>query len=543
MPLLTEQDVNIYEFPHAIAQYEQGMEISIGDLHGNSMKLLFVLFKHGIASGLRREEYKELSDIYIKSRDPSKLKQQDIGRFNQLLGQIRWKNGNLLRLIGDETADRGNNDYFTLKIFEAMGKNNVPFEILFSNHGLEFIRAFNGEIQNYKPGVEEGQAQSLQNLQYCFRNGLIEAREVQTIIDKYYKPNLKCASCAVDNDNFLLFTHAPAGLENIRKLSGIFGVTYSDTSRKELASTIQQINAKFQAGITNKINITYQSILFKYVWERDHGVSRPLKSNGFEITYVHGHDSGNKKSHPTNVVNLDNYLGKFSPGSGLESHNTNEYEAFSNHDTLKKPEKSKSSASPGPRIGAPNSGDTYPKLQQSLSGIRVYSDTRAEKPIVSINFTYREFVDAETLKTGTTLKVPETGHAFHFQYDGKQHASAILTRKDAGLDDKPIANQTAEKRQQICNDVICMIQNVLAKSTSLHITTKDPYVAAFAKKYIAYLTSKKNLEFQYSVVCKDGEAAIDGLQTMVDTDFRSLIPRSGPNEEWVDEHRASFKPS
>ncbi len=461
MQLYTEQSVDIYKLPNANAPCEKGEEISIGDLHGNSMKLLFVLFKHGIASGLNESQYKQLSDIYIKSIDPESLTQNDIAKFNQLLGQITWKTDNLLRLIGDETADRGNNDYFTLKIFETMGKNQIPFEILFSNHGLEFINAFKGDISKYSPKVGPGQAQSFQNLQTCLRKNIIPTDEVKALIDKYYTPNLKCASCAIDDKNNLsLFTHAPAGLTNIQKLSKIFEVQYSANTPQELESTIQKINEKFQETISSKQPIDLDSPLGQYVWAREHDITRPAKTNGFSIVYVHGHDSANKGQTPSNVVNLDNSLGKFSPGHQFASHNKSEYEAFINPNSRQPRVELQAVQSPVSAAPSPPSPEVPINPRPNI----VPQELQSEAEILSAKKEITQYVNTELerLRKNGTYKKTDT------QPVTKYHAIQHKELDDRLVEIKTQAKLEIEELNKQIKDTIQKYQNkiwTIASST------------------------------------------------------------------------------
>jgi hypothetical protein len=884
LPVPPEENIDdISKLPRAIP-IEPATEINVGDLHGNGMKLLFILFKHGIASGLTKDEYQQLSNIYDGSVSFNSgfttvtLTSEQIQRFNQLLDKIKWKPINLLRLLGDETADRGNNDYFTLKIFECMGKNHVPFEILISNHGVEFINAYETKTKFERFNLEKQHGISLDNLQVLIDQNIITREEVMGIVEHVYKPNLRAISCSLDTKTMQMnvFSHAGIGLETIASLAKKLQVPYLASTAEELAQTVYNINAKFQENVrTNTVHQLYDNDTmycgyggrealnasespFEFtMWNRFyHSIERPSSISDYHLFFVHGHDSS-EKTH-SNIVNLDNNFGKFPKNHIHASHNTDLYEAYltqnhfqplmqeelsispsaiqsdnllapvsesgasldstnisplnlssealnglsnhvsvhqldeepsilivdgdpdqhpsveelnsqplilpssvdaSNHhqtgqiapppssqesaatitqekinrfgakfaeifigimpesfseipfkvengivtvpfkspimafaiedafkleakvdlsgqisipfqvqnldgsepiftdeqlkevhknifdklqelvldnytfankdietritthikklqvdflakstypeknqvlieleklhdiirnevylrqflQTLPQPQSLKTEPShPNPigvssppnlhnsltdssttSIGSanPNSNrtktvntlSTYSQLEESLNlsspsvshgtpkQFRVYSDTRSEKPLVSINYRYKEFVDAEILNKGTTLKVPETGHTFYFQYDGKQNASAILTRKDAGLtDDKPIDKHVDTNRQNICYDVMNMIENVLAKSKQIHIKTKDPYVAAFAEKYIDYLKSEKKLEFEYSFDGPVKEAKTETVQQLVNADFAKLKESCDSNQEWAEEHR------
>jgi len=150
MPTFIREQVNIYKLPDVDMQYSKNdSEVTIGDLHGNSMKLMFMLIKHGVAKGISDDDYKNLVEIYKKvpSKAPwhgeevKELTKKDITEFNQILDKLVFNTEIGVRLIGDELADRGSNDYFTLKILEKLRKNNVPVEITVSNHSIDFLHA------------------------------------------------------------------------------------------------------------------------------------------------------------------------------------------------------------------------------------------------------------------------------------------------------------------------------------------------------------------------------------------------------------------
>lgn len=135
------EQVDIFQLPVLDVPHKgnTGIQITIGDLHGNAMKLMFMLVKHGIATNINEAEYNRLVEIY---KTPTQdLTKKHLDEFNQILSKIEFSKDSLVRLIGDELADRGNNDYFTLKILEKLNEHKVPVEIIVSNHSIEFIEA------------------------------------------------------------------------------------------------------------------------------------------------------------------------------------------------------------------------------------------------------------------------------------------------------------------------------------------------------------------------------------------------------------------
>jgi hypothetical protein len=334
---MIEEQVDIYKLPVAEQPRRDKGAITIGDLHGNSMKLMFLLVKHGIATNLSTDDYQLLVGIYKKS--PHLLTAQDLDTFNGLLGKIHWNPELAVRLIGDELADRGSNDYFTLKILEQLNKNKVPFEVIVSNHSIEFIDAYEQQ-DGFGPRLlnKDEHAPSMRNLDVLIRAGLVTKQEIDGIVDTAYKPNLKALSYSLsaDKKEITLYSHAGVGLQNIKSLAKLLGVGYRDHSAEALALTIDHINVVFQKHVANNSLHTLYSLsnlrkgyvgyadlrsapLEFIMWNRLYRdgdqdfLYRPQHHPaGFDVDFVHGHDSG-EVSHD-NIVNLDNLLGK---GSGF----------------------------------------------------------------------------------------------------------------------------------------------------------------------------------------------------------------------------------
>jgi len=334
------EQVDIYKLPTARESDPQITEVTIGDLHGNSMKLMYMLIREGIASGVKPVQYSKLVTIYKK--DVKKLTANDIKEFNAILDDITFDKSKLVRLIGDELADRGSNDYFTLKILEKLDEQDVPVEILISNHSVEFLQAcekYQKKLNFHAPMLRNGHADSLVNLDVLVSNGLVESTEVLDIAKKAYQPKLKVVSYSLNPESteITLYSHAGIGLDTIKQLAKKdFICTYNDSNAPELAKTIDDINSGFQQkfvkqSIDNescKSEIMYRAYdgacdLSQYpfvcaMWNRFYNnLRRPPELNNYKIVYVHGHDSNDPMNHEDHVCNLDfdNFLGKSLSGN------------------------------------------------------------------------------------------------------------------------------------------------------------------------------------------------------------------------------------
>jgi hypothetical protein len=321
---LVKEQADLSKLPTVDSQHRGGLgsEITIGDLHGNAMKLIYMLAKHDIASNLTQELYTELVNIY--NVPVHNLTKDNLLNFKHILNKIDFKSGALVRLIGDELCDRGSNDYFTLLILQKMNQCAVSFEIMVSNHSIEYLDKHEKKNQ-YIRILENDHARSMINLEYLITHKLVLQNEIDEMTNQFYKINLLVISysLSVDKKEITIFSHAPIGLANIKELSVQFSVTYDDSSAENLAQTIDTINKEFQElvntgqanslysrkGLTNGYRGEQTQTAFEYVlWNRNYKkIERPKEKNGFHIQFVHGHD--NKEETNEHIINLDNTLG------------------------------------------------------------------------------------------------------------------------------------------------------------------------------------------------------------------------------------------
>lgn len=332
--ILLREQVDIFELPSVDKSYKvnEDSQITIGDLHGNAMKLMFMLVKHGVATNINQADYATLVLIYQKP--VTQLTKEDLNQFNDILNKIKF-NKATIRLIGDELADRGSNDYFTLKILEKLNEQNVAVEIMISNHSVEFLQAcekFPETGHFHAPMLQCGHADSLERLQGLVEQGLVSPEEVLSIAKRAYKPALKVLSYTLSEDktDIIIYSHAPTGINTIKTLAEQFEVPYKDSTSTELAATIDAINAKFQHYVqTNTVStlcpeeammqgyggcadLTKHPLVFS-MWNRNYRlIDRPMSKADYHLGYAHGHDSQDPKAAAPNIYNLDNDLGKSS---------------------------------------------------------------------------------------------------------------------------------------------------------------------------------------------------------------------------------------
>lgn len=337
---LIKEQVDIFKLPSVDAQHKgaKGTQISIGDLHANTMKLIFMLIKHGVATNIDAKNYERLVTIY--KTPTNELTKALLTEFNQILDKITFNTDTIVRLIGDELADRGSNDYFTLKVLEKLYQHKVPVETIVSNHGIEFIEAYEKQQDFHAPMLSQGgHAPSMEKLQQLVEKGLVDKKEIKHIANQAYKPTLRAISYSLSEDKqeITIYSHAGIGLESIKNLAKKLNAQYKDTTTTDLAQTIDRINEVFQqhvqantvhtlysrekmqagyGGMTDLTDSPFEFILWNRFY---HTLSRPTVHFGYRINFAHGHDSRDQTK--DNIYNLDNNLGKF----WMDHNNQGEY--------------------------------------------------------------------------------------------------------------------------------------------------------------------------------------------------------------------------
>ncbi|HBS51837.1 MAG TPA: hypothetical protein DEA62_02465 [Coxiellaceae bacterium] len=341
MPKITK-GVTITKYPESISSNPNGSTVTFGDMHGNTMKLLWNLIQEGVI----KIEPKEFDKMWKAYRE------NDVEAFISLIGSIEVVRPDLkVRLIGDVFADRGQNDYFTLKVLEKLYQGGVKPEITYSNHDIWLLGDYKKEPESWAAVMFNAlpfmgkQAQSGGNLLELIKKGGDPTLEsVQGLIDTYVIPFMKVISYSLSEDKskISLFMHAPNVLDRIKDLAQALEVSWPEEggpkSAVELARIIDEINSKFDE-IRTKNPQDYEKIMSiasdggkgttitessskidkigkifgQFVWERfefqggaiDFGQYPPFVSH-----VVHGHTTVGPSADPRQI-GLDGDLGKF----------------------------------------------------------------------------------------------------------------------------------------------------------------------------------------------------------------------------------------
>lgn len=300
-------------------------EITVGDLHSNASKFLYLLVKHGFLNPTQAQ-YNELIRLY-KQKPTTAETFED---FSSCLKAIPVHHRNItLRLIGDDLADRGKNDYFILKIYQKLSEEKIPVITLFSNHTAVFFEAY---TQNHlaKEGltINKKYTPSLTNLSTSIDQKAVDFEEVKAMVETHYKKNLRLIDYSLDTKKnaITLYSHAPIGTETLPLLAARFHVPYEDTTPQALAKTIEAINTAFglhvknntmstlyigqQFDEINKRQPTQDTAVLYTLWNKNYTqLKRPEHHRDYAIHFVHGHDPFDPAS-SIHIKSLDNQLGK-----------------------------------------------------------------------------------------------------------------------------------------------------------------------------------------------------------------------------------------
>ncbi len=225
-----------------------GAILAFGDLHGNAMKAIYLLIGQGVMKLQDEADYATLMAIYLKSA-PRVLTPVDLKNFERIINCAKITKPALLIIIGDELADRGKNDWFTLLVLDKLNKEGVPYRIQLSNHGVLALQSF-AQKKRLRQVLEGDQEQSLHNLWTLVESKKIEIKRLLDMVPEVYLKHLALIGYVKTADKELtLFTHAPVGLETVEGLAHKFGVTYNESSLEALIQCIDEINKKASEAI------------------------------------------------------------------------------------------------------------------------------------------------------------------------------------------------------------------------------------------------------------------------------------------------------
>jgi len=317
---------------------------TFGDMHGNSMKVLWSLIQAGAAriEGADKEQqdiFDELWGIYNLPWDG--LKKEKLTRFNEILeNNIKFLEGSSVRYIGDLLADRGKCDIFTLEILSKAKKAGVGIEVLLSNHDVGYLQFyqsdFKGEDWKITTASSKEDYSSLLSLQYLMQQEIVNQEDVKQLTNNvYFKNNtLRLISYEDAEDGKLnVFMHTPA-LWSLPKLAKQLGVKVNFNYGTE-AEFWQKCNDKEKLKVVfNSVNNKFQSLteqeraeMMKSITSVSHS-SVEEEGNGIEIFTCSECD---KDSGLNNNISLPGFVNLYHGHTGETMHHSIDDDCGQNH--------------------------------------------------------------------------------------------------------------------------------------------------------------------------------------------------------------------
>jgi hypothetical protein len=332
--ILKSESVDLKKYP-VVDEQKHSTTLTVGDMHGNTMKLLWILIREG-AINMNEKDFTEMWEIYSGMDKPTI---DTLEKFNKILKNITIKNRNFsLRLIGDVFADRGRNDYLTLKTLEKLHVGGIKPEIIYSNHDAYLLNSYQKELADWEfPKKEKNKTdqKSMFGLAtYIKSDQAKHIQEVRKLINNYVVPQIKLISYFLSEDKkkIDLFMHAPNNFDTVEKLTKVFNVICDISTAENFAKTIAGINNAFALYMSPSHQRTKEidDLLHVFIWNR-------LKDNDGNIDFttypafvshiIHGH-THTLHCDENKQVNLDTPLGKESISEEGYDPNKENYKAF-----------------------------------------------------------------------------------------------------------------------------------------------------------------------------------------------------------------------
>lgn len=333
--------VDIRKYPSAV-NYNPSNVITLGDMHGNTMKLIWCLIREGVIE-VSENDFNAMWSAY--DAIPTDRTAGVLNKFKELLNSVTVNSGFSVCLLGDLFSDRGNNDYFTLKVLEKLHQAGVKPEITYSNHDVWLLDSYN-KLSSAQYFLPVSRWPSLIGLYDCVFAGIVEPAEVQLLVKNYILPHIKPIAYILSEDKKTidLFMHAPNNFAAIKKFTEILGIAdnYQPKDAVDLAKTLDEINVRLQklcaaqdseviATASSGINANMAGmVLHNFIWNRMENTQGCIDFTTYPVFVshvVHGHTEV-KKQHDSRQINLDSTLGK------VQWKNQGEYLVFLAENTL-----------------------------------------------------------------------------------------------------------------------------------------------------------------------------------------------------------------
>ena len=292
--------------------------VTLGDLHGNALKLLYSLVAFDIVSISRTGYYAFVRIYQTKEWDKAQLH-----RLREIIAEIRV-NPKKLRLLGDMLCDRGHHDFLTLLLIDTLIKQGCELKIIASNHDVEFLRY----AQTDQQCLSSVHSQSLQNTLAHIERGLITKDEFDNLVETFVG-HVILADTEVNGSRLYIYTHAPVPLPTIYSAAEQLCVdgNYCLKEHEDVILMIEALNVKFSEAlgeIETLFSYYYAQNFYQggytnhpvgsMLWNRE-AICHTRFTLPATMIHVHGHnqESPDLLCQASQVINLDttgNNLGR-----------------------------------------------------------------------------------------------------------------------------------------------------------------------------------------------------------------------------------------
>lgn len=323
--LLDNTEDNIEESPTRILPAAK--VYTLGDLHANTLKLLhFLLISQTVewvceGSETPKELYTRFANLYY-------LNSPEFAHLQRLIQKLKLKeNPPFIRLIGDELADRGRNDLYTLYLLDHLSNQGLKYDCCFSNHTSYFFGVFHNYITFHTiPNRVDETYHSIVAL-YAHLKHKFEPSEFHQLVVNHLS-HLTIISYGLIPSGIIQYTHAPTSHHIAKYLAKKLHTFYTDTTPEALAFSIELINDEFQKKMKNgtwralfNMGAIKKLARFEYISEEEypfecciwnrcyHLLDRSPITNGYSHYSLYGHDSLEPKR-ATHTFCVDSNCGK-----------------------------------------------------------------------------------------------------------------------------------------------------------------------------------------------------------------------------------------
>lgn len=313
-PPIRQADLDLYEFTGQVLELPTDSCVTLGDMHGNALKLFYLLCFHDCFESEMYHQnhlenlYYEFHELYEKDADD--FDTQFVADAVALVDKLVFRSDCSVRFIGDLLADRGKNDFLTLLLIKRMHVCALPYTIILSNHDAEFFYALETNTDD-APRVtrmsDRKQFRSANNLAKLLKKGLIDIDELKTWMQTCIYPYVKVIDIEEYNNVTVVYTHAPVSRSQIVQLHDYL-VKQGDVALAAIEKLFSEMVEDINAAVANNLrngkfarmleDIKSSNMLRNFIWMRFPSVEKSLQKhlttdiydNPDDLVYVCGHD-------------------------------------------------------------------------------------------------------------------------------------------------------------------------------------------------------------------------------------------------------------